>query len=59
MPASMDRDAVDDVRAKEPMSILFAFTPRRVISESRDHFDIVTFRAQEFAQRDIVGRDAG
>ena len=45
----MDRNAVDDVGAKEPMSIFIALTPYGVVSERRDHLDVAAFCAQEFA----------
>jgi len=55
----MDRHAVHPIGAKNFMSISGAFPPGRVISESRDHLDIVTIAPQKFAERDVVWRDPG
>ena len=59
MPAAMHGHVVYSVRAKQLVPIFASFSPGWIISERRNHFDIVAVALQKFAKRNVVRRNSG
>ena len=59
MPAAMHRHAAHFITTEKLPAIFARFSPRRVISERSHHPNFMLVPREIFAQRCVVGRDAG
>ena len=58
LPAPMHRHSVDWVGAIDPPMVFRPLFPGWVIGKTSDHQHLISSRGQEFAECDIVRRDA-